>query len=616
MLSACAAARYGKQMPAPLIQLQQISIRFGNSQVLDGAELSIAAGDRLCVVGRNGSGKSTLLKIAAGMLEPDAGTRFAQPNAAIRYLHQEPDFSGYASTRAYVEAGLGEGYDSDRTFHLLGKLGLSGREQPDQLSGGEKRRAALARALAPEPDILLLDEPTNHLDLPAIEWLEEELRSLGSALVLISHDRRFLEDMSRATVWLDRGRTRRLDLGFAHFENWRDELVAEEEVKQHKLGRKIAAEEDWVRYGVSGRRKRNQRRLAKLQALRTARKEQLKPTGAVRFAAVEAEGGSSKLIEARNVSKSFGERCIVRDFSIRIARNDRVGIVGPNGAGKTTLLKVLTGSVAPDMGSVKVAATVRLAMLEQNRAELHPDTVVSAVLTGGPGDTVEVRGEKRHVVSYLKDFLFTPQQARTPVRILSGGERGRLLLAKVLAQQANVLVLDEPTNDLDLETIDLLEEMLATYPGTVLVVSHDRDFLDRVVTSVLRAEGDGRFVEYAGGYSDMMAQLPTTLQRAATTTPRKEQATGSELRQGRQPRRKLSFHEQHALETLPKQITVWEAEVAGLNETLADPGLYARDPVGFAAASARLQQIQRELSAAEDRWLELSELQDALTRSA
>src|SRR3954451_18150733 len=545
-------------MAAPLIQLQDISVRFGNSQVLEAANLSIAARDRICVVGRNGSGKSTLLKIAAGLLEPDAGTRFAQPRATIRYLHLEPSFAGYESTRDYVEAGLGEGYDTNRTLHLLGNLGLSGSEAPQQLSGGEKRRAALARALAPQPAILLLDEPTNHLDLPAIEWLEEELSSLPSALVLISHDRRFLEDMSRATVWLDRGRTRRLERGFADFENWRDELLAQEEIEQHKLDRKIAAEEDWVRYGVSGRRKRNQGRLAKLQQLRTARREQVRAAGAVQFAAAEVKTGSSKLIEARSISKSYDNRCIVRDFSIRIARNDRVGITGPNGAGKTTLLNLLIGELAPDTGAVKRAATLDFAILEQSRAALHPDTLVSAVLTGGSGDTVDVRGEKRHVVSYLKDFLFTPQQARTPVRILSGGERARLMLAKVLAQESNLLVLDEPTNDLDLETIDLLEETLSSYPGTVLVASHDRDFLDRVATSVVSAEGNGRFVEYAGGYSDMLAQLENSPRRREMPAAPKKREPSAPKRERTTPRRKLSFHEQHALDTLPRRIEILE----------------------------------------------------------
>ncbi|HEY1962512.1 MAG TPA: ATP-binding cassette domain-containing protein, partial [Rhizomicrobium sp.] len=483
--------------------------------------------------------------------------------------------------------------------------------------GGEKRRAALARALAPKPDILLLDEPTNHLDLPAIEWLEEELSSLPSALVLISHDRRFLDDMSRATVWLDRGQTRRLERSFAFFENWRDDLLAQEELEQHKLDRKIAAEEDWVRYGVSGRRKRNQGRLANLQQLRTARREQVRATGAVQFAAAEMESGSAKLIEARNISKSYDGRCIVRDFSIRIARNDRVGIIGPNGAGKTTLLKLLTGDRAPDTGTVKRATTLEFAALEQNRAALHPDTTVSAVLTGGSGDTVDVRGEKRHVVSYLKDFLFTPQQARTPVRILSGGERARLMLAKVLARPSNMLVLDEPTNDLDLETIDLLEEMLSSYPGTVLVASHDRDFLDRVVTSVLRAEGDGRFVEYAGGYSDMLAQLPKPADTRNGPSPKRKQgsAVAPRPRAERQaPQRRLSFHEQHALKTLPGEIAALESEIAALQQRLADAGFYTRDPAAFAAASAKLKQWEAALSQAEERWLELAVLQGELDR--
>ena len=602
-------------MPAPLIQLHDIAVRFGDSQILDGAELSINAGERLCVVGRNGSGKSTLLKVTAGLLEPDTGTRFAQPGTTIAYLHQEPDLSGFATTRDYVQAGLGEGDHTDRTFHLLGKLGLTGDEAPEQLSGGETRRAALARALASAPDILLLDEPTNHLDLPAIEWLQEELSSLASALVLISHDRRFLKDLSRATVWLDRGRTRRLEQGFASFEDWRDEMLANEEIERHKLDRRIATEEDWVRYGVSGRRKRNQGRLARLRELRTERREQLSVTGTVNFAPLEEAAGSTRLIEAKRISKSYGERRIVRDFSVRITRSDRVGIVGPNGAGKTTLLNLLIGRLRPDESNVKIAASTALALLDQNRAALDPDTTVSAVLTGGIGDTVDVRGRPRHVVSYLKDFLFTPQQARTPVRILSGGERARLLLAKVLAQPSNLLVLDEPTNDLDLETLELLEEMLANYPGTVLVVSHDRDFLDRVATSVLRAEGDGRFVEYTGGYSDMVAQRAKNLAAAASTPVRQRKASPKRRRERDEERRKLSFHEKHALETLPAQIAALEGEIGRLQEKLADSGLYARDPHCFAALSSRLEKAQASLASSEERWLELAVLNDEITRS-
>jgi len=600
-------------MAAPLLLLQNIHIRFGNTLLLEGAELSVSAGERLCLVGRNGSGKSTLLKIAAGLIEPDSGTRFAQPGAVIRYLPQEPSLAGFANIRAYVEAGLGEGYDTNRTHYLLGKLGLTGEENPAHLSGGEARRTALARALAPMPDILLLDEPTNHLDLPAIEWLEEELKSLRSALVLISHDRRFLEDLSRATVWLDRGRTRRLDRGFKHFENWRDEVLAQEEIERHKLDRKIAMEEDWVRYGVSGRRKRNQGRLTRLGELRQGRREQLRVTGQVNLMASMGEEGGTRVIEAKKISKSYGERLVVSDFSVRILRGNRVGIVGANGAGKTTLLNMLIGRLKPDTGNVKIGVNVEMAALDQNRAALDPETIVSAVLTGGSGDIVHVGAEPRHVVSYMKDFLFTPQQARSPVRVLSGGERARLLLAKVLAVPSNLLVLDEPTNDLDLETLDLLEEMIANYAGTVLVVSHDRDFLDRVATSVLMAEGEGHFVEYAGGYSDMLAQRGYGVV-ANETTKTKAPRTG-EAKERRKPdmsRRKLTFSDKHALETLPARIVKLAGEIAQWQKQLSDGALYVRDPKGFAVISEKLKAAQSDLESSERRWLELEMLREEI----
>jgi ABC transport system ATP-binding/permease protein len=602
-------------MAAPLLLLKDIAIRFGNTQLLDGAELSVSEGERLCLVGRNGSGKSTLLKIAAGLIEPDAGTRFAQPSAAIRYLPQEPSLTGFATTRDYVEAGLGEGYDSNRTHYLLGKLGLTGSEDPATLSGGEARRAALARALAPEPDILLLDEPTNHLDLPAIEWLEEELSGLSSALVLISHDRRFLEDLSRATVWLDRGRTQRQEKGFKHFEGWRDEILAQEEAERHKLDRKIVMEEDWVRYGVSGRRKRNVGRLARLRGMRVERREQLRATGAVKLVASEADEGGTRVIEARKISKSYGERLIVGDFSVRILRGNRIGVVGANGAGKTTLLNMLTGKLAPDSGTVKIGTNVRMAALDQSRVALHPDTMVGAVLTDGSGDIVHVGGEARHVVSYLKDFLFTPAQVRTPVRVLSGGERARLLLAKVLAAPSNLLVLDEPTNDLDLETLDLLEEMLADYPGTVLVVSHDRDFLDRVATSVLMAEGEGRFVEYAGGYSDMVAQRGGGVESRDAPKPRAQKKSAPKERaKPDASQRKLTFTDQHALKTLPAEIAKLEKDIGVLHAQLSDSALYARDPKKFTAMSAKLVEAQAALASAEERWLDLEMLREELER--
>lgn len=602
-------------MAAPLLLLKDISIKFGDTQLLDGAELSVGAGDRLCLVGRNGSGKSTLLKIAAGLMEADAGTRFAQPGTTIRYLPQEPSLAGFASTRDYVEAGSGEGYDSNRTFYLLGKLGLTGGENPASLSGGEARRAALARVLAPMPDILLLDEPTNHLDLPAIEWLEDELSSLNGALVLISHDRRFLEDLSRATIWLDRGRTRRLEKGFQSFETWRDENLAQEEIARHKLDRKIAMEEDWVRYGVSARRKRNVGRLARLRGMRQERREELRATGSVKLAPGDAEEGGTRVIEARKVSKSYGSRPIVRDFSVRVLRGNRIGIVGANGVGKTTLLNMLTGRLKPDSGTVKIGSNVRMASLDQNRAALHPDTLVAAVLTDGRGDSVQVGGQTRHVVSYLKDFLFTPAQARTPVRVLSGGERARLLLAKIFVAPSNLLVLDEPTNDLDLETLDLLEEMLADYPGTVLVVSHDRDFLDRVATSILMAEGEGLFVEYAGGYSDMVAQRGEGVgSREAPKAPAKKASAPKDREKPKTPRRALTFADQHQLKNLPAQIAALEKDIGVLRAKLSDSQFYTRDPNGFSAASAKLVEAEAALASAEERWLELEMLREELER--
>ena len=598
-------------MAAPLLLLQNIHLSLGRSKLLDGAELSVAPGERLCLVGRNGSGKSTLLRIGAGSIEPDRGTRFAQPGATIRYLPQEPVLSGFETTRAYVEAGLAPGDDPNRAYYYLGKLGLTGNEGTSTLSGGEARRAALARVLAPEPDILLLDEPTNHLDLPAIEWLEGELRAMRSALVLISHDRRFMENLGRATVWLDRGMTRRLERGFAAYEVWRDEILEQEERERHKLDRKIAMELDWVRYGVTARRKRNQRRMAELGALRRERREQRQSTGNVKLAAAEANQSGSCVIEAKGISKSYGAAPVVQDFSMRIMRKDRVGIVGPNGAGKTTLLNLLTGRLLPDSGDVKLGANLAVASLDQSRALLDPEMTLSGVLTGGVGDVVHVGGQARHVMSYMKDFLFEPEQARTPVQVLSGGERARLLIAKSLAMPSNLLVLDEPTNDLDLETLDLLEEMVADYPGTALIVSHDRDFLDRVVTSVLMAECDGRFVEYAGGYSDMVAQRgegvsakETPKAAAARVTPRE--------RRSESPKRKLSFAEKHALETLPHRIAALTKDISDLRSQLSDAALYTRDPKGFLEMTEKLGTAEADLSTSETRWLELEILRESI----
>jgi ATP-binding cassette subfamily F protein uup len=601
---------YHLAMAPPLLFLKDVTLSFGGRPLLDGAELSVAPGERLGLVGRNGSGKSTLLKIAAALVEPDDGVRFLQPGATIRYLAQEPDFGGAPTALSYVEGGLSQGDDAHRAAYLLDALGVAADADPATLSGGEARRVALARTLAPEPDILLLDEPTNHLDLPAIEWLESELKGSRSALVLISHDRRFLETLTRATLWLDRGRTRRLAQSFSAFETWRDEVFAEEERDRHKLDRRIEMEKDWVRYGVTGRRKRNMGRMRRLDEMREARRTARGPQGNVKLAVTKGEASGALVVEAKGVSKSYGERPIVSDFSTRIARGDRIGLVGANGSGKTTLVNLLTGASPPDAGRVRIGSNVAIATIDQRRAALDPNATLKDALTGGGGDTVDVAGGTKHVVSYMKDFLFAPEQAGSPVHALSGGERGRLLLARALSQPANLLVLDEPTNDLDLETLDLLQEMVADYPGAVILVSHDRDFLDRTVEAVLVSEGDGRWVEYAGGYSDMVAQrgYGVRAREAPQAEPRK--AASASPAAAPTTRRKLTFKDQHALETLPARISELEALIARLGATLADPGLYARDPKGFESATAKLAAASAERAAAEDRWLELEMMRE------
>ena len=591
-------------MAPPLINLQSIALTFGGMPLLESADLAVAAGERLCLVGRNGSGKSTLLKIVAGLIEADGGARFVQPGTTLRYLPQEPDLSGFPDVLAYVEDGLGPGDDRFRARHLLEALGLTGTEMPERLSGGEVRRAALARVLAPEPDVLLLDEPTNHLDLPAIEWLESELAGLGSAMVMISHDRRFLQNLSRATVWLDRGRTRRLDGGFAQFEIWRDQTLEQEELDRHKLDRQIAREEDWVRYGVTARRKRNMRRMRELADLRTAYREARRTQGQVRMTTTEAEASGAQVILAKGISKSYDNRAIVKNLSLRVLRRDRIGIVGPNGAGKTTILNMLMGQLPPDEGEVRLGANLATVVIDQNRVALDPAVNVRDTLTGGRGDTLTIGGVQRHVMGYLRDFLFTPEQARQPVAALSGGERARLLLACTLATPSNLLVLDEPTNDLDLETLDLLEEQLADYAGTILLVSHDRDFLDRVATSVLMAEGGGRWIEYAGGYSDMVSQRGRGVSaRKIEAKPIARTARAPGIVSAAKPR--LSFREKHALETLPGRMNTLGTEIARLGIELADGGLYARDAARFTAATMALARAQAELAAAEEGWLTL-----------
>ena len=601
-------------MAPPLLTLQGIELTIGGKPLLDGAEISVSPGERLALVGRNGSGKSTLLRIAAAQIESDKGVRFFQPDATVRYLQQEPDLTGFDTVLAYVEAGLGPGDEPYRARYLVEQLGLTGDEDPSRLSGGEARRAAIARVLAPEPDVLLLDEPTNHLDLPAIEWLEKELASLRSALVIISHDRRFLQTLTNATVWLDRGQTRRLDRGFGEFEAWRDQVLEEEERDRHKLDRMIVNEEPWVRHGVSGRRKRNMGRMGRLSELRSQVREQRKVLGDVQISVSEGAVSGKLVIEAEHISKAYDERVIVADFSTRIMRGDRVGVVGRNGAGKTTLISMLTGALEPDSGKLRLGANVQMASLDQRRMTLVAESTLKDFLTGGGGDFVDINGERKHVIGYMKDFLFSPEQARTPVSRLSGGERGRLVLARALSLPSNLLVLDEPTNDLDLETLDLLQEMIADYPGTVLVVSHDRDFLDRVSTSVIVGEEEGRFVEYAGGYSDMVSQRGFGLGGEAPSRKQEREkkraalsATAPVKTKGR-----LSFKQKHALETIPPRIEEARVKQAALQKQMDDPNFYTKDPNGFAKATKDYGDLQSLIDRIENEWLELEMIREAL----
>ena len=599
-------------MAPPLLRLDNIFVTFGGTPLLSDASLSVSEGDRIALVGRNGSGKSTLLKIAAGLVEPTGGEIFRHPSSTIRYLPQTPDMDGFKTVRDYVATGLGPADDIHRVAYMLDHLGLTGDEDPKNLSGGEARRAALARVIAPQPDILLLDEPTNHLDLTTIEWLEGELYQIRSAIVLISHDRRFLENVSRSTVWLDRGETKRLGKGFGFFEEWRDKLLEEEERQQQKLGRQIEREEHWLRYGVTARRKRNVRRLDDLQKLRQQYRGYRGPQGNVVLETSDSQESGKLVIEAKNISKAYNGRTLVDNFSTRIQRGDRVGLVGPNGVGKTTLLSMLNGLLPPDTGTVKLGQNLEIATLDQKRS-LDETETLAHYLTDGRGDSVIVNGEQRHVVSYMKDFLFQPEQARTPIKELSGGERARLMLARVLSRPANLLILDEPTNDLDMETLDLLQELVAGFSGTVILVSHDRDFLDRTVTTVLAPEGNGRWLQYAGGYSDMIAQ-----RRGVEVTKNKAEKTVSSSistvsqREKRTEKQKLSYKQKFALEKLPLEIDELHKLTESLEKEFSDPQLYMKDEKRFHELSQLLDKKRTELSKKEEEWLELEMLREEI----
>jgi len=601
---------------APLLALRDAGIGFGGAPLFEGISLGINRRDRICLVGRNGSGKSTLLKLLSGELEPDSGERFVQPGTRVGRLAQQPRFDPQQSVVDYVTGADDHGPEPHEVAAVLDRLSLEPERRMGSLSGGEARRADLARLLATRPDVLLLDEPTNHLDLPTIEWLEEMLRTWPGAMLVISHDRRFLANLTTRVLWLDRGRLRTSDRGFAHFDEWAESVLAEEESAAQRLKTMIAAEERWRERGVTARRRRNQGRLQRLGQLRAERAALLDRKGQVEMTAASGTVRSRVTIEAKGIAKSFGgpdgERPVVREFSSRILRGDKVGIIGPNGAGKTTLLRMLTGELEPDRGEVRRAPNLVVAYFDQHRQSLSDDDTLWQALCPDGGDTVWVQGRPMHVVGYLKEFLFEPEQARSPVSSLSGGERNRLLLAKILAQPSDLLVLDEPTNDLDIETLDLLEEVLADYAGTLLLVSHDRDFLDRVVTSVIAFEGNGVVREYPGGYSDYLRQRRPA---EATATPRPRRAASAPGTSRAQSAR-LGYKEQRELDLLPKRMEELTKRIRELEAALADSGLYARDPERFVTLTERLEAEQAALAEAEERWLELEEKRERLAGGA
>ena len=600
-------------MAPPLLTLKDMALTFGSTPLIERADLTVHARDRICLVGRNGSGKSTLLKIAAGLVEADSGDRFVKPGTSWRYLPQDPDLSSYANVETYVRDGLVGADDGYRIPYLLDALGLKGDEDPSYMSGGEKRRAALVRTLAPEPDILMLDEPTNHLDLPAIEWLEGELGNIRAALLLISHDRRFLESLSRKTLWMDRGETRELNKGFGHFEDWRDEVLEQEELDRHKLARQIHREQHWVVHGVSGRRKRNVRRLKELGSLRKELKSAKKVVGQADITVTQGRSSGKRVARLTDVSKAFDGRTVIDTVSMRIHRGERIGIVGPNGSGKSTLLKLIMGEIEADSGTVELGLNLEPLVIDQNRSTLNPDWTLADALTDGGGDSVIVNDQPRNVIGYMKDFLFLPEQKRTPIHALSGGERGRLQLARGLRLPSNLLVLDEPTNDLDLETLDLLQEIVADYAGTVILVSHDRDFLDRTVTRTLAYEGDGKWQIYAGGYSDLIAQRGSGVkvrQDGKSDRAKANKTTKSDEAQKPSPA-KLSYKHKFRLEKLPEEMAAIEVEIETLNTAMADPELYAKDPERFQKTSDAVVAAHAKLAELEEEWLELEMMREA-----
>lgn len=592
---------------APILSWEGLGLLQGNGWLFRDLDIHIGPRDRLALIGRNGAGKTTLLKLLGGQIDADKGTRSIQPGTRIVTLEQDPFFTGYDTLMDFALSGK-DAPPRHEVESIAGQLGIDMSRKADSASGGERRRAALARALASEPDLLLLDEPTNHLDLAAIDWLEDWLQRFKGAFVVISHDRTFLERLTRATLWLDRGSLRRKDIGFGGYEAWMEQVYAEEARAADKLDAKLKIEAHWLERGVTARRKRNMGRLEKLYEMRAQRAAMLSPQGTAKLAIASDDAKSKAVIVADHVNKSFGDRPIVKDFTLRITRKDRIGVVGSNGAGKTTLLKLLTGELAPDSGTVTLAKTLQGVMIDQQRSLMAPEKRVRDVLADG-SDWIDVRGVRKHIQGYLKDFLFDPGLVEARVGTLSGGERSRLLLAREFARKSNLLVLDEPTNDLDLETLDLLQEVIADYDGTVLIVSHDRDFLDRTVTITLGMDGSGRVDIVAGGYADWEKMRKSRGSGAAkAASPREAGAPPPPPPPPPAKKGKLSYKDQRDYELLPTRIEELEAAIARGEAQLADPDLYARDPKKFDALMAALEKVRGEKEAAEERWLELAEM--------
>lgn len=596
---------------APIYALKNVSLTFGVRPLFTSVNMNICRGDKICLVGRNGSGKSTLLKIISGLVEPDGGEIFSQPGINVAYMAQEDNFAGYETLNDVILSGLkpeereNGKYKADilsETFNIRTEI------SPGTASGGELKKAALARALIMQPDILLLDEPTNHLDIVTIEKLEKILSGFGGAVIVISHDRSFLSHVSGKTFWLDRGVVHSNNQGYSSFEEWQEQIIRQEVIQEKYLDKKIEEETEWLHKGVTARRRRNQGRLRRLKQLRQERREQIKRLGSVDMEIKEASVRSKLVLEAKHISKSFGTREIIKDFSLRVLKGNRIGIVGPNGAGKTTLLKLLTQKLQPDSGFVRLGKNLEMAYFDQNRERLDPDKTLWKTLCG-EGDHIYVRGQYRHVVAYLKDFLFTPDQARSPVSCLSGGEKNRLMLALSLARESNFLVLDEPTNDLDMDTLDLLQEVLDEYRGTILLVSHDRDFLNKITTSMLYMKGDGTVIEHVGSYEELFAKYiePELKKQTIRKTPENKESESAKAVKAPGGKARLSYNERRLYEILPDEISKLEQEIKIIEQDLSDPELFCRDEKKFYDLSSNLERIKREKEEKENKWLEIEE---------